>query len=176
MHQRCQEDMERQTKDLSATLKVVQERLKEEMDRTRSLTTQLEKKTKDVTDLSKKLKDQDELLDQLNDKRGLNEIKDILDNFGDSMDILSLEKQVQLNVMNKACGILKQRLEPKSLSKGKNVEIKLSKESEPVQQKSFADELKNAKRNTNFLFYKSALPFDISNISPQLWQQIQEYF
>jgi hypothetical protein len=38
----------------------------------------------------------------------LGQIKDILDNFGASMDILSLEKQVQLNVMNKACGILQQ--------------------------------------------------------------------
>lgn len=92
------------------------------------------------------------------------------------MDILSLEKQVQLNVMTKACGILKQQLprepgEAKSPNKKKKVEIEVQKAEEPVYtefqvKSSFADELKNAKRNTNFLFYKSALPFDISNIQP----------
>jgi hypothetical protein len=50
------------------------------------------------------------------------------------MDILTLEKQVQLNVMNKACGILQQKIEPKSpKKKGKKaVEIEVKIDAETV--------------------------------------------
>ena len=81
--------------------------------------------------------------------------------------------------MHKACGILKQQLpnapdeSPKSKKKkGRKVEISHSFTdcvpvfSEDQVKKSFAEELKAAKRQTNFLFYQSALPFDISNIAP----------
>ena len=42
--------------------------------------------------------------------------------------------------------------------------------------RTFAEELKAAKRSTNFLFYKSMLPFDISNIPASQFQQLKDYF
>ena len=52
MHQECSDKLETQTRELKKALEEANQQLKEEKDRTRSLTLSLEKKIKDCCDLS----------------------------------------------------------------------------------------------------------------------------
>lgn len=61
---------------------------------------------------------------QLRDPHGLSQIKDILDDFGASIDILSQKKEIQYNAMSKACGILADAAPSNSPSKQASGDLK----------------------------------------------------
>lgn len=139
----------------------------------------MESKQLECRALQEHLKEKSELISTLKNPNGISEIKTMLDEFGDSIDILNNEKNVQYQQMKKALGILK-RYPPsdegfKSPKKNRSGRIQLPVIRESVQKKilepsskaisnvaesvdkeedlSFTEQLQRSKQETNYLFH-----------------------